>query len=135
MLKYYDLFKAKKEAGDHDLTIATIFSYQANEEDADADGYGFGGSNGRFSAGLSALGASDAPVGRLVLEVLEARSLETNSKVAMAQHSGTETGCMDEGADTNDPTWFAQGTHTWWCLYNTRSFLALSQGQRLDDIL
>ncbi|SFL43497.1 type I restriction endonuclease subunit R [Shimia haliotis] len=42
LAKYYDLFKAKKEAGDHDLTIATIFSYQANEEDADADGMGAG---------------------------------------------------------------------------------------------
>lgn len=37
LTKYYELFKAKKAAGEHDLTIATIFSYQANEEDADAD--------------------------------------------------------------------------------------------------
>lgn len=35
---YYDKFKAKKEAGEHNLRIGTIFSYQANEEDADADG-------------------------------------------------------------------------------------------------
>lgn len=42
LLKYYDLFKAKKDAGEHDLRIATIFSYQANEEDADADGMGTG---------------------------------------------------------------------------------------------
>lgn len=35
---YYDLFKEKKRAGEHNLKIATIFSYQANEEDADADG-------------------------------------------------------------------------------------------------
>ncbi len=39
---YYDLFKSKKEAGEHDLKVATIFSYQANEEDADADGMGTG---------------------------------------------------------------------------------------------
>ncbi len=39
---YYDLFKRKKEAGEHELKIATIFSYQANEEDADADGMGTG---------------------------------------------------------------------------------------------
>ena len=39
---YYELFKAKKDAEEHDLTIATIFSYQANEEDADADGMGTG---------------------------------------------------------------------------------------------
>lgn len=40
LIAYYDLFKAKKEAGEHNLKIATIFSYQANEEDADADGLG-----------------------------------------------------------------------------------------------
>ncbi len=39
---YYELFRAKKEAGLHDLKVATIFSYQANEEDADADGMGTG---------------------------------------------------------------------------------------------
>ena len=38
LIKYYDLFKAKKEAGEHDLRIATIFTYAANEEDPDADG-------------------------------------------------------------------------------------------------
>ena len=40
LIAYYELFKAKKEAGEHNLKIATIFSYQANEEDADADGLG-----------------------------------------------------------------------------------------------
>lgn len=39
---YYELFKAKREAGEHDLKIATIFSYQANEEDSEADGTGTG---------------------------------------------------------------------------------------------
>ncbi|WP_300394139.1 type I restriction endonuclease subunit R [Henriciella sp.] len=38
LIAYYELFKAKKAAGEHNLKIATIFSYQANEEDADADG-------------------------------------------------------------------------------------------------
>jgi type I restriction enzyme R subunit len=33
LIRYYDLFKAKKEAGQHDLRVATIFSYGANEED------------------------------------------------------------------------------------------------------
>lgn len=42
LTKYYELFKAKKNAGEHDLKIATIFSYQANEEDADAEGMGTG---------------------------------------------------------------------------------------------
>ncbi|MCL6284273.1 type I restriction endonuclease subunit R [Ruegeria sp. 2012CJ41-6] len=40
LIAYYDLFKAKKEDGEHNLKIATIFSYQTNEEDADADGLG-----------------------------------------------------------------------------------------------
>jgi len=38
LMKYYDLFKARKEAGEHNLKIATIFSFSANEEDQDADG-------------------------------------------------------------------------------------------------
>ena len=39
LIKYYDLFQQKKEQGAHSLKIATIFSYQANEEDKDANGY------------------------------------------------------------------------------------------------
>ncbi len=38
LIKYYDLFKQKKKEGLHDLRIATIFSYGANEDDKDADG-------------------------------------------------------------------------------------------------
>lgn len=38
LAKYYDLFKAKKDAGGHNLKVATIFSYGANEEDKDANG-------------------------------------------------------------------------------------------------
>ena len=38
LIKYYDVFKAKKEAGLHKLRIATIFTYGVNEEDKDADG-------------------------------------------------------------------------------------------------
>ena len=38
LLKYYDLFRRKREAGEHDLNVATIFSWQANEEDSDASG-------------------------------------------------------------------------------------------------
>jgi len=34
---YYDLFKQKKDNGDHNLKVATIFSYAANEEDKDAN--------------------------------------------------------------------------------------------------
>jgi type I restriction enzyme R subunit len=39
LIKYYDLFQKKKQAGQHNLKIATIFSYVANEEDADANGF------------------------------------------------------------------------------------------------
>ncbi|GGD29022.1 type I restriction endonuclease subunit R [Sinisalibacter lacisalsi] len=42
LIAYYELFRAKKEAGEHNLRVGTIFSYQANEEDADADGMGAG---------------------------------------------------------------------------------------------
>ncbi len=38
LTNYYDLFKAKKDAGEHQLRVATIFSYTANEDDKDADG-------------------------------------------------------------------------------------------------
>jgi type I restriction enzyme, R subunit len=38
LIKYVDLFKKKKTQGLHNLNIATIFSYGANEDDADANG-------------------------------------------------------------------------------------------------
>lgn len=36
LIKYYEIFKKKKEAGEHGLRIATIFTYGANEDDDDA---------------------------------------------------------------------------------------------------
>lgn len=39
LIKYYDILKQKKDDGQHDLKIATIFSYVANEADADANGF------------------------------------------------------------------------------------------------
>jgi type I restriction enzyme R subunit len=39
LIKYYDIFQQKKEEGKHNLKIATIFSYAANEADADANGF------------------------------------------------------------------------------------------------
>ena len=39
LIKYYEIFQGKKRVGQHNLKIATIFTYQANEEDKDADGY------------------------------------------------------------------------------------------------
>ena len=38
-IKYYDILKKKKEAGEHDLRIATIFTYGTNEDDEDAQDY------------------------------------------------------------------------------------------------
>jgi type I restriction enzyme R subunit len=39
LIKYFDLFQKKKENGEHNLRIATIFSYASNEDDADANGF------------------------------------------------------------------------------------------------
>jgi type I restriction enzyme, R subunit len=39
LVNYYDILQRKKEEGQHNLKIATIFSYVANEDDADANGY------------------------------------------------------------------------------------------------
>jgi type I restriction enzyme, R subunit len=39
LIKYYDLFKRKKEEGKHSLNFATIFSYITNADDADANGF------------------------------------------------------------------------------------------------
>ena len=38
LIRYYELFKQKKENGKHNLKIATIFSYQVNEDDSDPSG-------------------------------------------------------------------------------------------------
>lgn len=38
LTKYYDTFQRKKEAGEHNLRVVTIFTYGANEDDADANG-------------------------------------------------------------------------------------------------
>jgi type I restriction enzyme R subunit len=38
LITYYQLFKERENKGAHNLKIATIFSYTANEEDKDADG-------------------------------------------------------------------------------------------------
>lgn len=39
LIKYYEILQRKKEAGEHNLKIATIFSFAANEDDADANGF------------------------------------------------------------------------------------------------
>jgi len=38
LIAYYETIKRKKTAGEHDLRVATVFTYAANEDDADADG-------------------------------------------------------------------------------------------------
>ena len=39
VIKYYDAFRMKKAEGEHNLRMATIFTYGINEEDKDATGY------------------------------------------------------------------------------------------------
>ncbi|MEQ8240234.1 MAG: type I restriction endonuclease subunit R [Cyclobacteriaceae bacterium] len=39
LVQYYQLFKRKKLEGQHNLKVATIFSYQPNEPDEDANGF------------------------------------------------------------------------------------------------
>jgi type I restriction enzyme, R subunit len=39
LIQYYDLFQKKKTAGEHDLRIATIFTYGANEDSEEAKDY------------------------------------------------------------------------------------------------
>ena len=39
LVKYYELFRRKKEAEEHNLKVGTIFSYQVNEDDRDANGF------------------------------------------------------------------------------------------------
>lgn len=39
LIKYYELFQAKKETGLHNLKVVTIFSFAANEEDKEANGF------------------------------------------------------------------------------------------------
>jgi len=39
VIKYYDLFQEKKEAGEHDLRIATIFTYGTNEDSDEAQDF------------------------------------------------------------------------------------------------
>ena len=38
LTKYYELFRKKKAEGKHNLKVATIFSYSANEDDSEANG-------------------------------------------------------------------------------------------------
>ena len=39
LIQYYQLLQTKKEQGEHSLRVATIFSYKANEEDKEAQGF------------------------------------------------------------------------------------------------
>ncbi len=38
LTQYYELFRSKRDAGLHDLRVATIFTFAANEDDKDANG-------------------------------------------------------------------------------------------------
>jgi len=62
LMAYYDLLKEKKNAKKHNLRVGTIFSYQANEEDSDANG---------FIEPEIPNGSSDAPVNKHSREKLD----------------------------------------------------------------
>jgi type I restriction enzyme R subunit len=71
---YYDQLKRKKEAGEHQLRIGTIFSYQANEEDADANGFievDFAGLGGITEGDLEDGGTFYGPVNKHSREKLD----------------------------------------------------------------
>jgi type I restriction enzyme R subunit len=38
LITYYEAFRRKRQAGEHSLRVATIFTYAANDDDPDADG-------------------------------------------------------------------------------------------------
>ena len=38
LVRYYELFRKKKDNNEHDLNVATIFSFSANEDDSDVSG-------------------------------------------------------------------------------------------------
>lgn len=38
LIQYYECFRAKRTAGEHDLRVVTIFTYGTNEDDKDANG-------------------------------------------------------------------------------------------------
>lgn len=38
LIQYYEIFKTKRLAGEHDLRVVTVFTYGTNEDDKDADG-------------------------------------------------------------------------------------------------
>jgi type I restriction enzyme, R subunit len=63
LIKYYDLFKQKKEAGLHDLTVATIFSYNSNEDDPEATSI-FGEGEGIDNFDLNVVAEPPMPYGK-----------------------------------------------------------------------
>jgi len=75
LIQYYQQFKAKREAGEHDLRIATIFTFAANEEDQDADGL-IGDPDFNIE--------TDAPKNRHTREKLDAIIAEYNAQYGTA---------------------------------------------------
>jgi len=62
LIKYYEIFKAKKAEGKHDMRVATIFTFAANEDDKDADGL-----IGEPESDI----AEDAPINKHSRDILE----------------------------------------------------------------
>ncbi len=80
MIKYYELFEKKKQSGEHNLRIATIFSYAANEEDPDANGF-LDGDNGAANDELELNKAAEPKA------VYSAESLAGNKDANVYSHS------------------------------------------------
>jgi len=80
LIKYYELFEKKKQSGEHNLRIATIFSYAANEEDPDANGF-LDGDNGAANDELELNKAAEPKA------VYSAESLAGNKDANVYSHS------------------------------------------------
>ncbi len=76
LIAYYDAFARKKADGAHDLRVATIFTYAANPEDADADGL-IGDPDLDFS--------NDAPVNAMTRDRLQEFVVDYNAMYQTAE--------------------------------------------------
>lgn len=71
LCEYYELLRAKKDAGSHNLRVGTIFSYQANEDDQDVAGF--------IDADIIPDGGGDAPINKHSRDKLDEYISDYNS--------------------------------------------------------
>jgi type I restriction enzyme R subunit len=124
LVKYYDLFQAKKEAGEHNLRIATIFSYAANEEDPDANG--FTTSEVEDDDGLSDEGLSIAAEPKAAYTVgSKDSSVYSHSRDKLEQYIGDYNAMFETSYTTKDSESF----------YNYYNDISKKVRERKVDIL